>query len=136
MAKRKREGETREPARKPLPEESSRTALAHWSLETIWKMKGLLQEGKRETKRPSGAFRRKIEKVLGPMRACFQTRELPATDGKAHVGFVVADIKSLFSRVAEHSPEMKQFLTATASSGSSGFTTRPLGATCSAPMLP
>ena len=72
-------------------------------------MKGLLQEGKRETKRPSGAFRRKIEKVLGPMRACFQTRELPATDGKAHVGFVVADIKSLFSRVAEHSPEMKQF---------------------------
>ena len=98
MAKRKREGETREPARKPLPEESSRTALAHWSLETIWKMKGLLQEGKRETKRPSGAFRRKIEKVLGPMRACFQTRELPATDGKAHVGFVVADIKSLFSR--------------------------------------
>ena len=37
-------------------------------------MTRLLQEGKREKKRPTGAFRRKVEKVMGPMRACFQTR--------------------------------------------------------------
>eukprot|EP00439_Symbiodinium_sp_Y106_P085609 s377_g29.t1 len=72
-------------------------------------MTRLLQEGKREKKRPTGAFRRKVEKVMGPMRACFQTRWLPATDGQGHVGFVVADMKRLLSRVTEHSPEMKQF---------------------------
>ena len=111
MAKRKQEEETPSSSsgKRPLTEETCRTALAHWSTETIWQMNSLLQEGKREKKRPSGAFRRKMEKVLGPMRACFQTRCLPATDSKSDVGFVVADIKSLLSRVAEHSPEMKQF---------------------------
>ena len=109
MAKRKHEGETPSSVRSLLTEETCRTALGRWSGETIWRMTRLLEQGKLDEKRPSGAFRRKLDKVLGPMRACFQTRRLPATDGRGDVGFLVADMKQLLFRVAEHSPEMKHF---------------------------
>jgi len=109
MAKRKHEGEATPSAARPLTEANCRTALAHWSAETVWHMSQLLQNGRRTQKRSTGAFRRRVQKTLAPMTACFQTHGLKSSDGNGDVGFVVADVKRLLSQVAAYSPEMQSF---------------------------
>ena len=94
----------------PCKKQCLSRSLAHASAQTVFKLQQLaLGKLNSSDSKPSGAFRRKVEKMLEPAKNCYTQVSMFDANGKS-VSFSVANLEALMNYMAEHSATYRDAL--------------------------